>query len=175
MTGIAAGIAVAATVAVAAGASAVMKKKAADKAAKAQKNAIGQQEALLRKKLDPGALNRLAQQTDKERALNRIQLQREVDPEIAQLREFSKQKLLDLAQPPESTRQTTQVADQLFQEGIKEDPRIAALKDSIINRAQEDFDAGASLPPSFRRSWSGPAFNRARRPEWVQRDAPSAG
>lgn len=149
MTGIAAGIAVAATVAVAAGASAVMKKKAADKAAKAQKNAIGQQEALLRKKLDPGALNRLAQQTDKERALNRIALQKEVDPEIASLREFSKQKLLDLAQQPESTRQTTQVADQLFQEGIKEDPRIAALKDSILSRAQEDFDAGATLPPEF--------------------------
>jgi hypothetical protein len=56
---------------------------------------------------------------------------------------------LDLAQQPESTRQTTQVANQLFQEGIKEDPRIAALKDSIINRAQEDFDAGATLPPDF--------------------------
>jgi hypothetical protein len=149
MTGIAAGIAVAATVAVAAAATAVAKKQAADKAAKAQKNAINQQEQLLRKKLDPAALNRLAQQTDKERALNRIELQKEVDPEIAQLREFSKQKLLDLAQQPESTRQTTQVANQLFQEGIKEDPRITALKDSIINRAQEDFNAGATLPPEF--------------------------
>jgi hypothetical protein len=149
MTGVAAGIAVAATVAAGVAASTIAKKKAADKAAKAQKNAISAQEQLLRKKLDPGALNRLAQQTDKERALNRIALQKEVDPEIADLREFSKQKLLDLAQQPESTRQTTQVANQLFQEGIKEDPRIAALKDSIINRAQEDFDAGATLPPDF--------------------------
>lgn len=149
MTGIAAGIAVAATVAVGAAASAYAKKKAADQAAKAQKNAISQQEELLRRKLDPGALNRLAQQTDKERALNRIELQKEVDPEIAKLREFSKQRLLDLAQQPESSRQTTQVANQLFQEGIKEDPRITALKDSIINRAQEDFNAGATLPPDF--------------------------
>lgn len=149
MTGIAAGIAVAATVAVAAGASAIAKKQAADKAAKAQKNAISAQETLLRKNLDPEALNRLAQQTDKERALNRIDLQKEVDPEIAQLREFSKQKLLDLAQTPESSRQTTQVANQLFQEGIQADPRIEALKSSIINRAQQDFNAGATLPPEF--------------------------
>lgn len=130
-------------------AAAYAQKRAADKAAGAQKKAIGQQEALLRKKLDPEALNRLAQQFDQERAKNRLALQKEVDPQIADLREYSKDQLLKLAKQPLESRQTSQVANQLFQENIRPDERMERLKDTIIQRAQADFDEGANLPPEF--------------------------
>lgn len=142
-------VAIAAIAAVGAVAGAVVKKKAADKAAAAQKQGIAEQEAILRRRLDPAALNRLAQETDRTRALSRLELQREVDPEIAELREFSKQRLLDLSQLDQSAQQSQRVANQLFEENIDADPRIEQLKDSIIARAQEDFDAGATLPPEF--------------------------
>ncbi len=142
-------ITTAAVVAAGATAAAIAKKRAADRAAKAQKKAIGQQENILRRKLDPGALNRLAIQFDEERAKNRLALQREIDPEIADLRQYSKDQLLKLVQQPSETRQTTQVANQLFRENIAPDERMEKLKDSIIQRAQEDFDSGANLPPEF--------------------------
>lgn len=142
-------IAVAAVVAAGAVASAAAKKRAAKKAASAQKKGIQQQEALLRKKLDPQAMNRLAQEVDRDRALNRIALQKEVDPEIAELREFSRQRLLDLTQQDQQARQSQQVADQLFRENIEADPQMERLKDTIIGRAQQEFDLGAQLPPEF--------------------------
>jgi len=142
-------ITTAAVVAAGATAAAIAKKRAADKAAKSQRKAIGQQENILRKKLDPGALNRLAQQFDAERANSRLALQKDIDPEIADLRQYSKDQLLKLVKQPTETRQTTQVANQLFRENIAPDERMEKLKSSIIQRAQEDFDAGANLPPEF--------------------------
>lgn len=137
--------------AVAAGAiaSAVVKKKASDKAAKIQKQAINQQQKILEKKLDPEALNKLAQTTDTERAKNRLALQREIDPELADLRQAGKKALLEQANIPEEQKQSSQLANALFNETKTEDPRMAALKDSIINAAQNEIDAGATLPPEF--------------------------
>lgn len=129
--------------------SAAAKNAAAKKAAGAQKKAISQQEAILRRNLDPGALNRLAQTMDRERALSRRQLQTEVDPELAELRQYGKEELLKEFQRPDSSRQSTQVANQLFAENIKGDPRMEALKDSIIAKAQDDLDKGAELPAEF--------------------------
>jgi len=142
-------ITTAAVIAVGAAGAAYAQKRASDKAASAQKKAIGRQEELLRRKLDPGALNRLAIQFDEERARNRLDLQKEIDPEIADLRQYSKEQLLKLARQPVESRQTSQVANQLFKESIAPDERMERLKSSIIQRAQEDFDAGASLPPEF--------------------------
>lgn len=135
--------------AVAAAGSAYAKSAAAKKAGAAQKKALGEQEAILRRNLDPGALNRLAQTMDRERALSRRKLQEETDPELAKLRQFGKEELLKEFQRPEESRQSTQVARQLFQENISEDPRMAALKDSIIAKAQDDLDKGAELPAEF--------------------------
>lgn len=129
--------------------SAAAKRSAAKKAAGAQKKALSEQESILRRKLDPGALNRLAIQFDTERATNRRKLQEQQDPELAKLRDMGKQQLLEEFSRPESSRQSNQVANQLFQENIEQDPRLEALKDSIISKAQEDFDRGASLPAEF--------------------------
>lgn len=136
------------TAAVVAG-SAAAKAAAAKKAAGAQKKALGEQEGILRRRLNPEALNRLSQQFDAERAINRRKAQELQDPELAKLRDMGKQQLLAEFSRPEASRQSNQVANQLFAENIQQDPRIEALKDSIISKAQEDFDRGAELPPEF--------------------------
>lgn len=128
--------------------SAVERKNAADKAADAQKDAVKRQNKLL-EQLDPGALNNLAKKFDAERAVNRLALQKEIDPEVAQLRELSKKALLDSAQQPKDSQQSQQLATKLFNETKEQDPRLIALKDSILSNAQREIDAGASLPPEF--------------------------
>lgn len=116
--------------AVAAG-SAYLKGQAAKKAGAAQKDALKNQEAILQRKLDPAALNRLAITMDRERALNRRRLQEEIDPELAQLRQKGKEELLKEFGTPDASRQTTQLANQLFSENVPSDPRMEALKDTI--------------------------------------------
>lgn len=138
-----------AVTAIVAGGSAYIKGQAAKKAGEAQKDALADQEKILRDKLDPAALNRLAQTMDRERAKNRQALQAEVDPELAKLRQLGKDELLAEFSRDDNTRQSTQTANQLFRENITADPRMEALKDSIINKAQADLDKGATLPPEY--------------------------
>lgn len=145
ITAIVAGVVVAG----AAAAAAHSKKAAADKAAHAQKQAISKQEEILRRNLDPAALNRLAVTMDRERVLSRRKLQEETDPELANLRQYGKEELLKEFQRPSESLNSTKVGNQLFNENISEDPRMTALKDSIIAKAQDDLNKGATLPPEF--------------------------
>jgi len=130
-------------------ASGIVAKQAADKAARAQMQAIHRQEKILNQYLTPDVLNLLAQRLDKERVESRLALQKEVDPEIAALREFSKTRLLELSKQAPETLQSNQVARQLFEENIKPNAQMEKLKSTILDRAQEDFNAGATLPPEF--------------------------
>ena len=128
---------------------AISKKQAADKAAKAQNKGIQQQQNLLNKNLDPKVLNKLARDADAERAKGRIALQKEIDPELAALRTVGKEQLLAQANIPEESKQSSQLANQLFQETKTQDPRLEQLKNSILDAAQKEIDAGATLPPEF--------------------------
>lgn len=132
-----------------AAASAIAKKKAADKAASIQKKGIEQQKTILQKKLDPQVLNKLAQDADKERAQNRIALQESVDPELAALRKKGKEQLLAQANIKDEDKQSSKLATTLFNETNTADPRLQALKDSLITAAQKELDSGATLPPEF--------------------------
>lgn len=138
-------------VVVAAGAvaTASVQKHAADKAASAQKKAVSQQTRLVNKNMDPDRLNNLARRFDEDRAKRRLEFQKEIDPELAKLRELSKKQLLEGASVPKEQRQSNQLAKQLFEEVKQSDPRIEALKDSLITGAQKELAAGASLPPEF--------------------------
>lgn len=144
VTSIVAGVVVAG----AAAGAAASKRSAAKKAADAQTQAVRDQEAILRKNLDPAALNRLAQTMDRERIISRRKLQEEQDPELARLRQYGKDELLKEFQRPAESLNSQKAANQLFNENIQ-DPRMAALKESIIAKAQEDLDRGAELPPEF--------------------------
>lgn len=130
-------------------ATAYVKKKSADKAATAQKNALKGQKKILQDELSFGRVNQAATDADRVRAENRLALQKEIDPELAQLRQLGKEKLLEEAERPAESLESTQIANALFRENVQEDPRLEALKSSIINRAQEEIAAGSTLPPSF--------------------------
>lgn len=136
---------------VAAGAagSAIAKKKSADKAAKAQTKAVNKSKSLLQRELDPDKVNALARRIDEERAKRRIEFQKEIDPELAKLRQLGKEQLLAEANIPKEARQSNQLATQLFKENIEADPRMEALKGALIDRATSELQAGASLPASF--------------------------
>ena len=142
--------AAAAAVAAAAGAAAAAasKKSAADKSAHAQKQGVQQQNKLL-SKTSPTRLNAIAQDFDKDRARNRLEFQKEIDPELAALRQKGKEQLLEQANSNPETRQSGLVAKELFNEVKQEDPRMEALKQSLITKAQQDIAAGANLPASF--------------------------
>lgn len=140
---------VAGVAATAAAGAAYAKKEAADKAAHAQKSALKGQAKILGNELSYSRVNQQAVQAERERARARIALQEEIDPELAQLRQLGKQQLLAQAQQPEASRESVQVAKQLFQENIKPSEGLEKLKDQIIGRAQEKLNQGATLPPEF--------------------------
>lgn len=142
---------VAAAVVVAAGAAAtaVVQKNAADKSASAQKKGVEQQNQLLKGNMNPDKLNALATRFDKDRAKNRIEFQKEIDPELAALRQKGKEELLAQAELDRTTTDSAKVAKELFNEVKEADPRMEALKDSLIQRAQSELDAGATLPPEY--------------------------
>lgn len=142
-------IAGAAIAAAGAAAGAYAKKSAADKAAKAQSSALKGQKKILSEELSFNRINQAATDADRLRAENRLALQKEIDPELAALRQKGKEKLLEETNRPDASLQSTQVANALFKENATQDPRLEALKSSIINRAQEEISAGATLPPEF--------------------------
>lgn len=142
-------IAGAAVAAAGAAGAAYSKKRAADKAAVAQKNALKGQQRILKDELSFERINQAATDADELRARNRKELQERIDPELAQLRQLGKERLLDEARRPNESLESTQVAKALFEENVEADPRLTALKDSIIQRAQQELSAGATLPPEF--------------------------
>jgi hypothetical protein len=142
-------IAGAAIAAAGAAGSAYAKKKAGDKAIKQQERALTGQKRILRDELSFERLNQAATDADRLRAKNRLALQEEIDPELAQLRQLGKEQLLRETSRSNESLGSTQVANKLVEENINADPRIEALKDSIIGRAQEELDAGSTLPPEF--------------------------
>ena len=142
-------VAGAAVAAAGAAGAAYSKKAAADKAAVAQKNALKGQQRILKDELSFERINQAATDADELRAVNRKALQERIDPELAKLRQLGKERLLEEAKRPNESLESTKVAKTLFEENAVEDPRLKALKDSIIQRAQEDLSAGATLPPEF--------------------------
>lgn len=135
--------------AVGAAGSAYLKKKAGDKAAGAQMKALTGQKKILSEELSFERINQAATDADRLRAQSRLALQKEIDPELAQVRQLGKEQLLAEASRPDASKGTTQVANKLVEENLQADPRLEALKDSIINRAQSELDSGATLPPEF--------------------------
>jgi len=142
-------IAGAAVAAAGAAGSAYAKSKAADKAAAAQKNALKGQKKILEEELSYGKVNQQAVAAERQRAKDRIALQEEIDPELAQLRQLGKEQLLAQAKQPGASQQSVQVANQLFAEFQKPDQGLEKLKDQIISKAQEDLNRGATLPPEY--------------------------
>jgi len=142
-------IVVAGVAAGAAAGAAAAKKHAADKAAHAQSTALKGQKKILGEELSYSRVNQQAVDAERARAKERIRLQEEIDPELAEMRKLGKAQLLAEAQKPGATRESVQVAKQLFTENIQPDQNLEKLKDQIISKAQEKLAQGAQLPPEF--------------------------
>lgn len=94
-------------------------------------------------------VNQEALNAERQRARNRIAIQEEVDPELAQLRQLGKEKLLAQAKAPDASLESVQVAKHLFEENINPDTGLEKLKNQIIDRANQKMAQGATLPPEF--------------------------
>jgi hypothetical protein len=142
-------IVVAGVAAASAAGAAAAKKHAADKAAHAQSVALKGEKKILGEELGYSRVNQQAVDAERARAKERIRMQEEIDPELAQLRKLGKQQLLEEAQKPGASRESVQVAKQLFTENIQPDKGLEQLKDQIISKAQAKLSQGATLPPEF--------------------------
>jgi hypothetical protein len=94
-------------------------------------------------------LNDIAQRADTERAKGRIANQMEIDPELGRMRQLGKEQMLNLAGIDEGTKQSSQLADSLFNSTLNEDPQLAQLRQTMATQAQSELDAGAALPASY--------------------------
>jgi hypothetical protein len=135
--------------AAAAAGAAAAKNAAAKKAAHAQTEALKGQKKILTEELGYDKVQQASVNAERNRAKERIRLQEEIDPELAQLRQLGKQQLLAQAQQPDASKESVQVAKQLFEENIKPSEGLEKLKDQIIGKAQEKLNQGATLPPEF--------------------------
>lgn len=126
-----------------------MAKRTAKKAFQMQMKGLKKQEAILKETYDPARANEVSAKYDKQFTQRRLDLQREFDPELAKLREAGKKNLLAELERDDSSRQSTQVANQLFKENIQRDAAAERLKDKLFADAEAELKAGATLPPEF--------------------------
>src|SRR6185436_7418143 len=127
----------------------LIEKDAADRAYQTQKKGIQRQEALLKDEYDPNRINVLVNKYDKGFLQKRLELQKELDPELAQLRQQGKENLLQELGRDNSTRQSQQVANALFNENVKPNEAQERLKDKLFSEANAELQAGATLPPEL--------------------------
>ncbi|HYG24431.1 MAG TPA: hypothetical protein VEH04_16760 [Verrucomicrobiae bacterium] len=91
-----------------------------------------------------------ATEVDTDRYRRQFEVQREIDPQYAALRDRGAQAILRLLAEDSdggslSDRAMRQVGDYAFAEGEANQSFI----DALVQRAKEDLDAGATLPPEF--------------------------
>lgn len=129
----------------------LIEKDAADRAYATQKKGIAQQQKLLKNTFDPNRLNELVNKYDKGFLEKRLELQKELDPELYALRQQGKENLLKELGRDNDTRQSARVASKLFEENIQPDQQAEQLKDKLFNEANQALAAGATLPPDLQR------------------------
>jgi len=127
----------------------LIEKDAADRAYATQKKGIVKQQKMLKESYDPSRIDALVTKYDKGFLNKRLELQKEFDPELYELRQRGKENLLSELGRDNASRLSQRVASELFQENITPDAQQEALKDKLFAEANEALKAGASLPPEF--------------------------
>jgi hypothetical protein len=129
--------------------SAFMEKDAAKDAYRTQRAGLAKQQKMLKEDYNPERINAMVNKYDKKYLLKRVELQKEIDPELAELRQLGKEQLVAEFKTPTSARQSTQAANQLFRENINESPEAKKLRERLVTEANTELDQGAELPPEF--------------------------
>lgn len=129
--------------------SGVINDRARKDAYRTQRSGLQAQRNFVKQNFDPEKLAQLSEKYDKGYLQRRLDLQKELDPELAQIRELGKEQLLQQIQRDPSSLGSTQVANQLVREGINENPASAAIRQRFLEQANRELDLGATLPPEY--------------------------
>lgn len=129
--------------------SGIINDRARKDAYRKQREGIRKQKAFLKENFDPKKLSELSLKYDKGYLQRRLDLQKEMDPELAEVRQLGKEQLLQQIQRDPSSLGTTQVANQLLREGLQEGPASAAIRERFLEQANQELDMGATLPPEY--------------------------
>lgn len=97
--------------------------------------------------LDPNVLAQQATLQDIAREANALLAQQQIDPALAAVRRIGAEQVIREAE--QGSRSGDILGEQLFQEVRTQDPKLAALKQQLLNEAKAELDAGATLPPEF--------------------------
>jgi hypothetical protein len=116
------------------------------KAIKAQQDALKEQIARL-DSIDAEALSQQAAAADIARQANALLAQRQVDPAVAAVRAIGAQQVA--AEALRTGKPSDVIGSQLLAESQTADPKLQALKQSLLDEAKAELEAGATLPPDF--------------------------
>lgn len=97
--------------------------------------------------LDPDVLAQQAALQDIARRATSLLAQQQVDPALAAIRRAGAEGVLREAQSADQTAE--ELAATLASEVRAQDPKLAALKQRLLDQARAEIDAGATLPPDF--------------------------
>lgn len=128
--------------------SAYLQGEAVKDATKMQMSALARQRKYVFDNLDPNVIGPLASKADKERALNQLALQGQIDPQLLKTRyaaEDGLQKAMDDITNPSSP--SSQVAQQATKEALAGTPGMGEAKTKLVDEALAQLKLGASLPP----------------------------
>ena len=125
--------------------SGIMAKSAAERAGQIQREGLLQIRKTLERDLDPALINEKALAQDRQRALDRLALQKEIDPELAAQRSVSQEMLSDQLAGIGSSASDL-VAAQAAAEGVAGVPGMDAAKSELIDAALQELRLGAKLP-----------------------------
>jgi len=123
--------------------SAYMGAQGAKSAANARADAINKMTSI-----NVPEIQQMARTADTEKYKGTLDLQRQVDPALAKLRENSAQRLADLSGPQATDGLVDSISGQLYNENI-DDAGTKALKQKLLADAQAQLDAGSTLPADF--------------------------
>jgi hypothetical protein len=126
--------------------SAKMQADAMKDATRMQIDALERQRNFVFKNLKPSRVSEAARAGDIERAQSRLALQAQLDPALLATRYVSQDKLLQLAQEGAESAGDV-VAAKLFEDTMKEEPRLEELRGQLLDNALAEIEAGATLPP----------------------------
>lgn len=116
------------------------------KATQMQIKALERQKKFVFDNLKPSVVQEEARAADVERAQARLALQSQIDPALLAARYVSQDQLLKLAKEGAESS-GDKLAAQLFEEAAAPEYRAKELSQKLMDRAIEEIDAGATLPP----------------------------
>jgi hypothetical protein len=128
-------------------AAAALNANAMKQATAMQLDALNQQRAFTFANLDPSVIGPQASQADVNNAINRLALQGQIDPALLNIRYGSEDSIKNQLDQLQGGGAGGAVSSTASREAISGTPGMENAKNSLVQAAQKELDAGATLPP----------------------------